>query len=231
MRNYNLLWGLWAIWALLVIVWLVDIHMDLSALFYGKALVAVLGFALPALMAFFYKIKRNQPMFSFDKKKKSSDESPGNGDVTHPPALVNSVSPARVRKDTFIAQGARMAGGLTTDGNITVEGEIEGDVRCGDTIKVEHGGRVKGEMTSQQIIINGQVEGRVSAGVVSILAQGSVVGEIFSDELSIEKGGIFTGQSNPQTRSQEKPAYVEKKKGNVVQENIGVSAGNTPALS
>ncbi|MEH2920678.1 polymer-forming cytoskeletal protein [Samsonia erythrinae] len=222
MRNYNLLWGVWAIWALLVIVWLLDVYYDFPLRHYGLVVVAVSG--VSAALAFFYTVKRKNTMFSFDKNKKGVKKPQGRSDINSSSdispsnELINSVNPVRVKKDTFISQGARMAGSLAVDGNITVEGQVEGDIQCDDTIKVEHTGQINGEMKSQQIIINGRVEGRVVASVVAILAQGKVFGDIFSDELSIEKGGIFTGQSHPLTppaQGQEMLSYVEKKKAKV----------------
>ncbi|MCH5052053.1 bactofilin family protein [Pectobacterium aquaticum] len=181
-------------------------------------------------------------MFSFDKNKKDAKESQERSEINSSPAispsneLINSVNPVRVKKDTFISQGARMTGSLAVDGNITVEGRVEGDVQCDNTIKVEHTGQVNGEMKSQQIVINGRVEGRIAASVVAILAQGTVFGDIFTDELSIEKGGVFTGQSHPLTppaQNQEKLTYVEKKKEKTSkapaeQENVVALASNVP---
>lgn len=233
-RNYNLLWGLWTVWALLVVLWFIDIHLDLPILAYRQILAVILGAGISVLMVFLYNLKRSHWMFSFDKSKKAVDAPQENSEINNPTELVNSVSPVRVKKDTFISQGAQMTGKLAVDGDITVEGRIEGDVQCDNAIKVEHGGQVKGEMTSQRIIINGHVEGRICAGVVAIQAQGVVIGDIFSDELSIEKGGIFTGQSNPlkpEKPRQEKLTYVEKKKdksdkNHAEQENVMALAGN-----
>ncbi|WP_233965773.1 bactofilin family protein [Pectobacterium polaris] len=181
-------------------------------------------------------------MFSFDKNKKDAKEPQERSEINSSPVispsneLINSVNPVRVKKDTFISQGARMTGSLAVDGNITVEGRVEGDVQCDNTIKVEHTGQVNGEMKSQQIVINGRVEGRIAASVVAILAQGKVFGDIFTDELSIEKGGVFTGQSHPLTppaQNQEKLTYVEKKKEKpgkapAEQENVVALASNAP---
>ncbi|MCV9879680.1 bactofilin family protein [Brenneria izbisi] len=234
MRNYNLLWGLWAIWALLIVIWFIDIPLDLPILAYEQILTVILGIGASGLMVFLYNLKRSYWMFSFDKSKKAAAAPQENSEINNPAELVNSVSPVRVKKDTFISQGAQMKGKLAVDGDITVEGHIEGDVQCDNTIKVEHGGQVKGEMTSRQIIINGHVEGRISASVVAIQAQGVVIGDIFSDELSIEKGGIFTGQSNPlkpEKPQQEKLTYVEKKKDKIDKnpiepENLMALSGN-----
>ncbi|MCL2898007.1 bactofilin family protein [Brenneria tiliae] len=231
MRNYNLLWVLWAAWALLVMVWLADIYLDLPALFYAQALAVALGIGIPALTALYYKAKRNNLMFSFDKNKKTAEKSPEMSEINNPAALINSVSPVRVKKDTFISQDAQITGKVEAGGNITVEGHIEGEVLCENTIKVEHIGKVKGEMKSQQIVINGDVEGRIYAGTVAILAQGKMTGEIFSDELSIEKGGVFIGQSNPltpETPGQEQIGYAQKPQDTAEREHIAALADGYP---
>ncbi|QTF10909.1 polymer-forming cytoskeletal protein [Brenneria izadpanahii] len=166
-------------------------------------------------------------MFSFEKNKKSIEKQQEISEINNPAELINSVSPVRVKKDTFISQEAQITGKVKTEGNITVEGHVVGDLFCENTIKVEHSGSVKGEMKSQRIIIDGHVEGRIEAGAVSILAQGKMVGDIFSDELSIEKGGVFIGQSNTlqqESQGQEKLGYVDKTE----QEDIVTMAGNTP---
>ncbi|MEH0833359.1 polymer-forming cytoskeletal protein [Pectobacterium cacticida] len=192
-------------------------------------------------------------MFSFDKNKKSIKTPQDthaqqeyktqheHDDKNPPPALspsgelTHSANAVRVKKDTFISQGASMTGSLTVDGNITVEGQVDGDIQCDNTIKVEHTGQVKGEIKAQQIVINGRVEGRIAASAVAILAEGKVFGDIFTDELSIEKGGLFIGQSHPltpPTQNQDKLSYAEKKKEKnkiaTEQENIVALPGTTP---
>ncbi|WP_409309142.1 polymer-forming cytoskeletal protein [Pectobacterium sp. B1J-3] len=233
MRNYNLLWGLWAVWALLVVIWLIDICLDVPVQNNGPMLASILGTVGLALGVFFYHFKRNSPVFSFDKSKKAAPSVQENSEISNLPEVVNSISPVRVKKDTFISLGAQLTGRLTVDGNITVEGQVDGDIQCDDTIKVEHSGQVKGEMKSQQITINGHVEGRIVASAVAILAQGKVIGDIFSDELSIEKGGLFTGQSNPlnpQAPDQKKLVHVEKKKDKIVPATVEQEK-STPSLT
>lgn len=208
-RNYNLLWGVWAVWGLLVAGWLVDIHMDLPALFYGKALAVVLGLALPALMVWFYKTKRNRLMSSFDENKNAVTASQEAGEIKYFTESLRPVSPPNGDKDTVISQGAQIAGEVKAAGNITVEGHVIGDLFCENTIKVENSGKVIGEIKARKIIIDGYVDGRLEACSVSVLAQGKVVGDIFSDELSIERGGVFNGQANPSQQNQERSVYAQ----------------------
>ena len=54
-----------------------------------------------------------------------------------------------------------------------------------------------GEITTDRLIINGEFEGTCHAERIEILSQGCVSGTVYSDNLSIEPGGKFTGITNP----------------------------------
>lgn len=244
MRNYNALWFIWGGWALLVTLWLADCYLQLPLAFYGLTLAGVAG-ALALTYGIFLlsvNVKRNNTMFSFDKNKKSTsmtvpeDDVQERSEVSSPSTeLVSSVSSVRVRKDTFISLGARLSGTVACDANMTIEGQIEGDVLCDESVKIEHSGTVKGEIRAQQVVINGRVEGRIYASAITILTQGKVVGDIFADELSIEKGGVFTGMSNPlqPDAQQEKAAPIGHKrekanKARTEQENVVTLVDSAP---
>lgn len=209
MRNYNLLWAIWAAWALLVIFYLIDGYARLPLIFYCKLTVALFGAGGVGCLVFLYGIRGKDTMFSFDKNKKTALDAPlERNETERPNERSNRVGAVQTRKDTFIAPGTRFTGRITADAHLTIEGAIDGDVLCENSINVEHSGTVKGEIRAQQVVVDGYVEGRVYAGVIAILAQGTVVGDIFANELSIEKGGVFTGQSNP--LGSEEPAYADQ---------------------
>ncbi|WP_431225466.1 bactofilin family protein [Serratia sp. L9] len=144
-------------------------------------------------------------MLSFNKQKKSNEpKSPVTIEQPEPqippetvmPAdVADAIKPIRAKKDTFISNGALFTGVIEGDGNIIVEGRVEGNIVCTHMVRVENSGYVKGEIRAQQIMINGAVEGRCFADSLSIQPKGSMHGDIYADEISIEKGGIFVGQS------------------------------------
>lgn len=202
MRNYNLLWCLWVLWAVLIILWLAGISFIELNLDY--VLPAALLLALLATLVFTYKITRIDKMLSFNKQKKTINE-PKPQDINDRPVVdaepsalaevADAIKPIRAKKDTFISNGSRFTGVIEGDGNIVVEGKVEGNIVCTHMVRIENSGHVKGEIRAQQIMINGAVEGRCYADSLSIQAKGSMRGDIFADEISIEKGGIFIGQS------------------------------------
>lgn len=217
MRNYNLLWCVWVLWALFIILWLTGI--SFTSIYLKRALLTALALALLATLVFVYKITRMNKMLSFNKQKKSVNEAKSTDLVDQPapqaqlePAMMadvaDAIKPIRAKKDTFISNGALFTGVIEGDGNIIVEGRVEGNIACTHMVRIENSGYVKGEIRAQQIMINGAVEGRCYADSLSIQPKGSVRGDIYADEISIEKGGIFIGQSQlmQKTPPQAQPA-------------------------
>ena len=62
-------------------------------------------------------------------------------------------------------------------------------------VNVGKNGRVKGNIVTERLVVQGLVEGSVDAKHVEIKAAGHVNGEITSSELIIESKGIFEGNS------------------------------------
>ncbi|PVZ83861.1 hypothetical protein C9426_25010 [Serratia sp. S1B] len=144
-------------------------------------------------------------MLSFNKQKKSTNE-PTSSELSEqlsPSAesaimadAIDAIKPVRAKKDTFISTGTQFTGMIEAEGNVIVEGRIEGNITCTHSVRIEHSGQVKGEIRAQQIMINGAIEGRCYADSLSIQTKGSMQGDIYADEISIEKGGLFIGQSH-----------------------------------
>lgn len=112
------------------------------------------------------------------------------------PGSLRDVVVTAVRKDVFIANGSHLSGQLEAEGNIVTEGSIEGNLRATHQVRVDSGGVVKGDIHAAHIIINGLVTGRCYAGAITLLEQGRIEGDVFTDELAIERGGVFIGQSS-----------------------------------
>lgn len=79
---------------------------------------------------------------------------------------------------------------------------MEGKINTEKTLIISRSGRVKGEIIADKVIINGLFEGECYANHVEILPHGKAQGVIHSDELSIERGGNFIGESQHTTEEQ-----------------------------
>lgn len=106
------------------------------------------------------------------------------------------------RKDTFISSEAALTGNVNGQGNIVIEGRVEGDINSAHQVRIERTGQVSGDIHAQHIMVNGRVVGRLFAEVITLQPDGRIEGDLVTDALIIEKGGVFVGQSQLKTDGQ-----------------------------
>lgn len=99
------------------------------------------------------------------------------------------------RDDTpsIIAADLKIVGNLICGGSIEVEGEIEGNVTCGQ-VTIRKTGSIKGDVTAETIHIDGEVDGLVKGKKITISETGHVSGIIIYESLSIKDGAYIDGQ-------------------------------------
>jgi len=79
--------------------------------------------------------------------------------------------------------------------NLYVDGEFEGIIISKKEVNIGKNGHIKGDVTTQRLVVQGYIEGTINAARVEIKAAGRVNGTIESSELIIESKGIFEGKS------------------------------------
>jgi cytoskeletal protein CcmA (bactofilin family) len=79
--------------------------------------------------------------------------------------------------------------------NLYVDGEFEGVIHSSKEVNIGKNGHIKGDVSTQRLVVQGYIEGTVNAARVEIKAAGRVNGTIESSELVIEAKGIFEGNS------------------------------------
>lgn len=122
--------------------------------------------------------------------------------------------------DTLIGKEVVVEGNLTGEGDMQVNGQITGEVSISGDLIIGEYGKVKAEISAKNVYVAGEVEGNITAGEkLEIMETGRVSGDVTSQALSIEPGGILKGSSHMQEVSEEaptaKPTFeVEEEKAN-----------------
>lgn len=93
-----------------------------------------------------------------------------------------------------IPRQATIEGYVDFDGNIVVEGTINGDVRC-KTLLVKERGLVDGTVVAERVVVLGDVSGSIYANDLELRTACSVAGDIFHQKLVLEDGCFFEGKS------------------------------------
>ena len=98
---------------------------------------------------------------------------------------------------TIIAKGTEVNGSVDVEGNIRVDGTVNGDVKATDGVEVGKSGRIVGSsIESKTAIINGYVESNLTVSQHVLLGSKSTfVGDLKTKSLVIEEGAVFHGNS------------------------------------
>ena len=98
----------------------------------------------------------------------------------------------RNRGPSIIAADLHIVGNVSTEGELHIDGRIDGDVE-GRSVTVGESGYVDGHVETQEITILGMVRGSIRARRVRLAGGCKVVADITHDFLSIDEGASFEG--------------------------------------
>lgn len=97
--------------------------------------------------------------------------------------------------ETIIGSSIKVKGNFHGQGNIIVEGSLEGSLKTEANLFIGDHAKIIANIEAQEAIINGEVKGNVK--IKKYLAIGKtakIFGDLQYGELSIERGGIVNGQ-------------------------------------
>ena len=141
-------------------------------------------------------------MFNQKSKSDSFDETPISGG--------NSAS--------IIAAGTTLKGDITSNGDIRIDGTLQGNIHCTAKVVIGANGNVEGDISGQQADIMGKVSGTIKVKELLQLKGGSQVnGNLYATKLQIEPTASFNGQchmngsSNGQSSSRYSNGAMDKK--------------------
>lgn len=102
----------------------------------------------------------------------------------------NAASDANV-----LGRSVRIRGRVSGDGDLRVEGEVEGDVKIGGALEVGDAATVAGNVVANSVLIEGALTGDVDAqGPVHIRSGARVAGNMSGSEVALEEGASFSGR-------------------------------------
>lgn len=96
---------------------------------------------------------------------------------------------------TVISAGTLIKGEINCKSILYIDGGFEGSVNCSEMVVIGKSGRVKGLIIANKVIINGFMHGNIDAEAIDVLRGAVLIGDIVTNELTLENGSKFSGQS------------------------------------
>jgi len=126
-------------------------------------------------------------MFSSRSKEPSAD-----AQVPAPLAAAASAKRRPHAAPTIISADMVISGTLASHGDVQIDGQVEGDVRCIDLV-IGDKAEVHGEIYAEDVTVRGKVVGRIRARKVTLAATSHVEGDILHEAFAVEAGAFFEG--------------------------------------
>lgn len=124
-----------------------------------------------------------------------------NKDIIEPTKTIKEYS------SLIIGEGATIKGEIVEENEITVHGNIEGDITCKDLI-VGKTGSIKGKIKADNLYVEGSVEGEIHVKeLLKLMSSSYVSGKITYGSIQINEGGKLVGE-------------IEFKDKNIIQEEF-----------
>ncbi|MEY4350158.1 MAG: hypothetical protein RL078_201 [Bacteroidota bacterium] len=93
-----------------------------------------------------------------------------------------------------IVAGTEINGDLTSDSNIHLEGEVNGNVSCAGRVVIGSSGKINGNLVCVHAEIEGAMEGQLMVENLLVLrSTARIKGDIQTMKLHIEEGAFFEG--------------------------------------
>jgi cytoskeletal protein CcmA (bactofilin family) len=101
---------------------------------------------------------------------------------------------------TIIAAGTTLKGDISSNGDIRIDGSLQGNIQCQAKVVIGSNGSVEGDISGQQADIMGKVTGTIKVKELLQLKGGShVSGNLYAGKLQIEPSANFNGQCHMTT--------------------------------
>jgi len=105
--------------------------------------------------------------------------------------MSNNESPAR----NIIGNGTIIKGEIESNGDIRIDGRVEGTLKSNGKIVLGQNGSIEGDIFCKQADLSGKVHGKLFVEeLTSMKSTSRVEGELNTKQLYIEIGAIFTGK-------------------------------------
>ena len=107
---------------------------------------------------------------------------------------LNPINSLKDKSSLIIGEGATIKGEINEENEITIQGSVDGDIKCKDLI-IGKTGTIKGKVISETMFVEGSIEGEIIVkGLLKLMSSSYVSGKINYGSLQINEGGKLIGE-------------------------------------
>lgn len=108
-------------------------------------------------------------------------------------AVMDGKGPTVALRPSVLAEGISITGDIHGDGELLIEGRLDGSVRC-RALTIGETGSVKGRIIADTVLVKGTIEGEVEADQVTLAKTARVIGDVCHTVLAVDAGAVVEGR-------------------------------------
>ncbi len=135
---------------------------------------------------------------------------------------------------TVIARGVRVEGEFHSQGDVVIEGDVQGTIFTAGTLTIGADAKIVANITAQEAVISGTVKGDISVEKQAVFhATANITGDLVAERVTVEAGAVINGKvqigaTKPQADSAHAVSSVAEEKseaeGELKSEEAGASS-------
>jgi len=110
------------------------------------------------------------------------------------------------KASSIIGPDLTILGTVISKGELQIEGEIQGDVKC-VSLLLDENAQITGDVVAEDVVVKGRIDGSIRGQTIKLQAGSHVEGDVHHKALVIEHGAYFEGMS----RRIDDPTSIETK--------------------
>ena len=107
---------------------------------------------------------------------------------------------------SILGRDITITGDIKTDGDVQVDGRLDGNVKAG-SLTIGEQGAINGKVIASRVHVRGKVTGKIEADIVDLAETANVQADIVQNQLTIANGAFFDGKCSRKTPA---PSPVNK---------------------
>lgn len=97
--------------------------------------------------------------------------------------------------ETVIGASVKVDGNFHGEGNVTVEGVVQGTLKTNHDLNVGRAAKIKAEVEAQNLYLSGEIRGNVKVSErAQLTSSARIIGNLETKSLSVEEGALINGK-------------------------------------
>jgi cytoskeletal protein CcmA (bactofilin family) len=106
-----------------------------------------------------------------------------------------SVGGGATAETTYFDESSQFSGTLHLRQSVRIDGAIEGEIECDQTVAIGPTGRVTARIRAQSVVVEGELHGDIEArGEITLHKTAKVIGDLMTEGIVVEKGAKVEGR-------------------------------------